>query len=351
MSGITDERRLFGRLRTAALVAVVLTCHAPMTVRGQDASAVEPIRHVASRVVKIFGAGGLQGLSDFGSGFLISADGHIATVWSHVLDAEFVTVVLDDGRRFEGKLVGAEPALDVAVLKIDGENLPYFELTDAVPASLGSRVLAFSNMFEVANGDEPVSVQHGVLSARINMSARRGAFESRYDGPIYVVDAITNNPGAAGGVLTTRDGRLLGMLGKELRDARTGTWLNYALPIEVLRTPITQIVTGDFSKKETDPDDVPKRLNRYAPRDFGLVMIPDVVARTPPYVDRIPADGPAAGKIQPGDLIIFVGDTLVSSVRVLNEEIGKLESGGNVRLVVRRGNELVTVELPIPRKN
>ena len=92
-------------------------------------------------------------------------------------------------------------------------------------------MLAFSNLFGIATGDEPVSMLHGVVSAVAPLDARRGAFATNFRGDVYVVDAAANNPGAAGGALTDSQGRLLGMLGKELRSSLTGTWLNYALPV------------------------------------------------------------------------------------------------------------------------
>ena len=80
-------------------------------------------------------------------------------------------------------------------------------------------MLAFSNLFGIATGDEPVSMLHGVVSAVAPLDARRGAFTTNYRGDVYVVDAAANNPGAAGGALTDSQGRLLGMLGKELRSS------------------------------------------------------------------------------------------------------------------------------------
>ena len=79
---------------------------------------------VQSKMVKIYGAGGLKGLEAYQSGFLISGDGHILTVWSYVLDTDYITIVLDDGRKFEGKIVGADPRLEMAVLKIDSQHHP-----------------------------------------------------------------------------------------------------------------------------------------------------------------------------------------------------------------------------------
>ena len=83
------------------------------------------VRDAQKRVVKIYGAGGLKGLEAYQSGFLVSPEGHIATAWSYVLDVEPV-VLLDDGRRFESKIVGFEPSLELAVLKIEATDTPFF---------------------------------------------------------------------------------------------------------------------------------------------------------------------------------------------------------------------------------
>lgn len=317
-------------------------------------SSRETIEAVSPKVVKIFGAGGIRQLYAYSTGFLVSAEGHIATVWSHVLDGETVNVVLSDGRRYEAKLLGAEPQLDLAVLKIDAEGLPFFDLSQSATAMPGARVLGFSNMFKVAVGDEQVSVLHGVIAAKTTLVTRRGVFEAPYHGPVYVVDAITNNPGSGGGVLTTWDGRLLGMIGKELRNAQTNTWVNYVIPIAELKQAIEEIISGKFtprraSDSETETAaDVPER---YRAADFGLVMLPDVVYRTPAFIDRVlPGSEAAKAGLRPNDLVLFVNDQLIQSVRMLREELGRLESGGTVRLVVRRGDQLITVELPIPHK-
>ena len=107
-------------------------------------------------------------------------------------------------------------------------------------------MLAFSNLFGVATGNEPASVQKGTISVVTRLEARRGAFETPYHGPVYVLDVTTNNPGAAGGALVTRQGELAGMLGKELRNALNNTWLNYAVPIAELRQSVDEIRAGKF---------------------------------------------------------------------------------------------------------
>ena len=164
--------------------------------------------------------------------FLISAEGHILTVWSYVLDTDYLSVMLADGRKFEAKLVGADPRLEIAVLKIDAQRLDHFDLAHGAVGDAGTRVWALSNLFGVATGDEPDSVQHGVVAAKTQLDARRGVYETPYHGPVYVVDCVTNNPGAAGGALVNLRGELLGMLGKELRNSQNNVWLNYAIPLD-----------------------------------------------------------------------------------------------------------------------
>ena len=87
--------------------------------RGPAIRSRRVAREVQPKVVKIYGAGGLRGLEAYQSGMLISAEGHVLTVWSYVLDADEVTVVLDDGRRFTAKHVAADPLTEIAVLKFD----------------------------------------------------------------------------------------------------------------------------------------------------------------------------------------------------------------------------------------
>lgn len=310
---------------------------------------------VQQRMVKIFGAGGIRGLVAYSSGFVVSKEGHIVTLWNHVLDTGEVTVVLFDGRRFPARVLGAEPSLELAVLKIEapqGElSLPHFDLKSSVAtAGEGTRVLGFSNMFKVATGDEPLSVLHGVVAARTTLKARRGTFEVPYKGPVYIVDAITNNAGAEGGLLTTRDGRLLGMIGRELRNTETSTWINYSIPLTELRDPIEEIISGKFRSK-SNPLDSESGPRRYVPADFGIVMIPDVVFRTPAFIDTVVPDSPAAkAGLRTDDLVVFVNDELMQSIRAIKDVIGRLEAGDMLRIVVRRGDELVTVEFPVPRK-
>lgn len=303
-----------------------------------------------TRIVKLFGAGGVKNLAGYGTGFLVSPEGHIVTVWSHLLDNDTVAAVLHDGRRMFARVIGADSQRDLAVLKIDGQNLPCFDLAQAISVGPGAQVLVFSNMFKVAVGDEPVTVLHGSVAARTELTARRGRFQVPYSGPIYVLDVVSNNPGAAGGVVTTHDGKLLAMLGREVKNDNSNTWLNYAMPISELKTSIDDIVAGRIRPRDPLPP-AQSAGNGYTPADFGLTMVPNVVQRTPAYIEAVAPGTPAAeAKLKSDDLIVFANGELVNSLTTLDAVFRKLSAGEDLQLTIRRGNELISATFRVPRR-
>jgi len=330
--------------RSLALFGWVLTfCFHAFSVHAS--SLVEIIDQTQPKIVKIYGAGGFHDMESYQSGILISPDGHILTAFSYVLDTDTITTVLSDGRHFEAKLLGADPRLDAAVLKIDATGLPCFDLAKAPKAEAGTRILAFSNLFGVAMGNEPVSVQKGTIAVVTRLDARRGAFETPYRGPVFVVDVTTNNPGAAGGALVNREGELLGMLGKELRNAQNNTWLNYAVPIAEIRPSVEEIRAGRFvARREKESDKKPAHSLDLA--SLGIRLIPDVLERTPPYIDFVMLGSPAerAG-IRPDDLILLLGDRLVQSCKILASDLEYVDYEDTIKLTVQRGQDLIEVSL------
>lgn len=330
-----------------ALAAVLLFC-APQFAFAQTSFA-EVIAETQPKIVKIFGAGGLRGLEAYQSGFLISSDGHILTVWSYVLDSDTVTVYLDDGRKFTAEVVGMDPRTEVAVLKIDGQNLPHFNLDEAVALPGGARVLAFSNLYGVAFGNEPASVLHGVVSAKTDLTARRGAFETNYRGQAYVLDAMTNNPGAAGGALTDRRGKLAGLLGKEVRSSLSNIWLNYAIPISELAPAADEIIAGKFRPVPRDEDEKkPKEAHTLAL--LGITLVPDFLPKTPPFIESVKPGSPAAkAGLKTDDLVLFVNSRVVQSCKLLVDELTYIDRLDPLRITIQRGQDLLEVELiPAP---
>lgn len=304
---------------------------------------------VQDRVVKIYGAGGLGGLDTFQSGFVVSPVGHVATAWSTVLDVAPI-VILSDGRRFEGEIVGFEPELELAVLKIDAGDLPFFAVPEEsqTPSATtwGDPVLAVSNLFNIATGNEPASILQGRIAARSKLDARRGTFQTAYRGEVWLLDLVANNPGAAGGALVDLDGNLMGMLGKELRDRKTGVWLNYAIPADVLRGPIGDIIAGRKTVLPSTDQPLLTRDRAHSPSGLGIGLIPDVLERTPVYIDTVADDSTAQdGSLLPDDLVLLVNGRRVAHQREFRDQLRRIDRRDKVILTIQRKNKILEAVL------
>lgn len=302
-------------------------------------------REVQKRVVKIYGAGGIKGLEAYQSGFLVSPEGHIATAWSYVLDVEPI-VVLDDGRRFESKIVGIEPSLELAVLKIDASDLPYFEVDKTLDAKWGDSVLAVSNLFGIAAGNEPASVMQGMIAGITDLDARRGTFKTPYRGKVLILDLIANNPGAAGGAVVNSAGRLVGMLGKELRDSGTGVWLNYALPIDALRVALGDIIAGRATTAAKEAMPLLRRDQSHNLKTLGLVLVPNVLESTPVYIDAVLPNTPASkAQLRPDDLILLLDGQRVGDQKMLGDLLRRIDRRDAISVTIQRNTDVLPIRL------
>ncbi|HTU23340.1 MAG TPA: trypsin-like peptidase domain-containing protein [Gemmataceae bacterium] len=318
------------------------------------------------KLVKLFGAGGFKGLQSYGTGILVSPDGYILTINSHILDTQDLRVHLADGTHYHAKVVAVEPELDVALVKIGDnklkvEDLPYFDVLAAAkraPVEPGTGVLAFSNQFQIATRDEPMSVQRGVIASYSKLYGRIGIFEATYKGDVYVIDAITNNPGAAGGALTTRKGELLGLIGKELRNELTNTWINYGIPINA-RITVTQAdgkeatvsILDILEKKEKYKPLTPNKNKNEGPGVYtGIILVADPVERTPPFVEDVVPGSPAdKAKLQPDDLIVYVDGLLVGDIHTYYDILSRYHPNQTVKLEIQRDRKLQTISLKLEK--
>lgn len=307
------------------------------------ASPEETIAGAARKVVKLYGAGGLRGLEAYQTGILVSEQGDIVTVMSTVLDSDEIDCVLDDGRRYPARLKGVDPQREMAVLTIEAEDLPAFALTESERVAVGTRIFALSNLFGVAVGDERVSAQHGVVAGIVPLEARRGAYEAPYRGDVYVLDCTTNNPGSPGGALVDWRGRLLGMLGKELRATGSGIWLNYSLPADELARGYQQILAGNAPAERPD---AAAAAPAFDPLLLGAVLVPDLLDKTPPFIESIlPETAAARADLRPDDLLIAVSGRSVASRTAVQQALGLLAEGDPVRLTVVRDGAIVECDL------
>lgn len=335
MSGFATLRR---RGLGVGVVVVLLGCGPLRAERPEDAPQAT-IAGAARAVVKVYGSGGVRGLEGYQSGILVAPNGRILTALSTVLDSD-IECVLDDGTRHRATLLGADPRRELALLAIEAAGLPAFVLDDAPSVRAGSRVIALSNLFGVAVGEERVSAQRGVVSAVVPLEARRGATEAPYAGDVYVLDCTTNNPGSAGGALVDSRGRLVGMLGKELRATTSGIWLSYALPVAELARGLAAIESGAASAEPSD------QVRPFDPARLGAVLMPDLLDRTPPFVEAVTAGSPAdrAG-LRADDLVVAVDGRSVGSRAAVQQELGRVPAGGTVRLSIIRDGAILDLDL------
>ncbi len=223
---------------------VASSCHTPL--RAADQSSVES--SVQPKVVKLFGAGGISGLQSYGTGSLSHRTGTLrqssATCWT--------------GTRFRSSLPTENDTREKwlprnrSSIWLCSRSRQTGSTTSICPRS------------QPPTGNTHLRIQQHVQGRH----RRRATFGPAWShiGPhqagrpsravcvqlrrtVYIVDAITNNPGSAGGVLTSRDGKLLGMLGRELRDAQSQVWVNYVVPIGELAPTLQAMMRGDYTRE------------------------------------------------------------------------------------------------------
>ncbi|MFN6127271.1 MAG: S1C family serine protease [Planctomycetota bacterium] len=294
-------------------------------------------------IVKLYGAGGARGLESYQTGIVIGDGTLILTSWSTVLDVEKVRVVTFDGRRLDAETLGVDPQCELALLRIPDAGLPGYSLDPEIVPRVGQRVFAISNLFGIAAGNESCSAQKGVIMAIAPLTKRKGSLKTLYQGRVIVVDVMTNNPGAAGGGLIDLSGRLIGVIGKELRDEQAGIWINYALPVDVVKGSVDRILSGQTASNAAVATTVaePHRL-----ADIGLALIPDVLPKTPAFVDWVREDSTAArAGLQPNDLILLINDVRVDSRKGLERILSTINRADSFQLLVQRGQELIRVQV------
>jgi S1-C subfamily serine protease len=364
-------------LRRATMIKPRLLAVIACVVGAASVRATDPYDKVAleanEKLVKLFGAGGYRGAESFGTGIIVSPQGHILTAAAPFLDGRELRLHLPDGRKYPFKVKRIEPAFDAAILEIVQPRktdlpleLPYFDVVECaknMKVEPGTWVMAMSNMYKVAERDEMMSVQRAMVTAIGTLSARRGQFEVPFHGSVLYLDTVTNNPGAAGGALIDRKGNLVGIIGKEFRNNQTDTWVNYAMPLNTKVDVVIKKEKKSFTLAEfvdmsvhdkwvvTDPKDDSRLKNRV---HTGIIFVPKVVDRTPPYVEAVEPNSPAAkAGLKPDDLVIYLDGEPVYSTDVFKDLLSRYAPGDKVQVEIRRGDILTALSLelaPLPKQ-
>ena len=166
-----------------------------------------------------------------GSGFIISSEGYLLTNNHMVEGAEKVTVELADGRKFTAEITGTDPVTDIAVIKIDADNLPYLELADSDTLEVGEWVLAIGNPLGFSH-----TVTAGIVSAK-GRSLRLADIEN------FIQTDAAINRGNSGGPLLNLEGKVVGM-NTAIYGATGNIGIGFAIPVNMAKHAYKQIREG-----------------------------------------------------------------------------------------------------------
>lgn len=319
------------------LVLVLFLAFGPLTIQAQTAKELSFVEKMIAKaqpkMVKIFGAG-VGKVEGFATGFLVSGDGKIITTQGVILDGRRIRVVLADGASHEAIVLKRDREKQVGILKIQAETPDFFEVSAEPVGEKGDWIVALCNAFKVADKEEPLSATLGIISLRTEMDAKLTKRDYAYRGAMILIDAITSNPGAAGGAVLNAEGELVGMVGKVINSSETNTRLNYAVPCDELR----KILEG----KKDSVAAVADKPEPTEKADLGIVLFKFGGRSNPAYIDRIVRGSPAAtAKLKTDDMIIAIGGQKIGSVKEYNNMVETLRPNEEVLVIVKRGLEIV----------
>lgn len=260
-----------------------------------------------------------------GSGVILSADGYIVTNNHVVEDGNYLQVILFDNRTFEARLIGTDPSTDLALLKVDGQDLPFLPFGNSDELEIGEWVLALGNPYDLTS-----TVTAGIVSAK---GRSIGILEDRYRIESFIQTDAAINPGNSGGALINPRGELVGI--NTAIASRTGSYVGYgfAVPVNIVRKVV---------------DD----LKMYGEVQRGLLGV-QIADLSPEYVEdenlrvsqgvliaEVNEESAAeeAG-LQKGDVITHVEGRKVRSSSELQERVARMRPGDEVELTFLRDGQ------------
>jgi serine protease Do len=259
---------------------------------------------------------------EVGSGVIIEKDGVIVTNYHVVANSDEIYVTLADGRRFQARLVGDDPASDLAVLRIDANDLPTAIWGDSDTVEVGEMVWAIGNPFGLDR-----TLTYGIVSA----VGRRGVLDSPYQEFLQTDASI--NPGNSGGPLVDVHGRIMGITTAIVGKDYSG--IGFAIPSNTARAVSLAILESGYVERGY----VGMALRASGPAEFGVL-----VAAVEP---KSPAD--EAG-IRPGDLVVSYDGEPVAEPAVLVLHLTRTPIGERVPLGIVRGGTEAGLTVQVGRR-
>ncbi len=248
-----------------------------------------------------------------GSGSIVDKRGYILTNNHVVVEADKIIVKLPDGRQFDAKLVGADPATDLAVIKIDGKNLPFAKLGNSDNLDVGESVIAIGNPFGLEQ-----TITAGIVSAKGRSSVGLTDYED------FIQTDASINPGNSGGPLVNLNGEVVGVNTAIFSRSGGNQGIGFAIPINMARSVMVALIdTGKVTRGFLGV--VIQDVNRELAEAMGIkaksgVLISSVGTNTP------------AGKagIRRGDVITKFNRKRVSTSNELRNAVAAIKPGASV---------------------
>jgi serine protease Do len=264
-------------------------------------------------------------IPSLGTGFVISADGYIATNNHVIEDVDTIEVHFLNGNKLEAEIVGRDPSTDVALIRVEPEkDLPFLPLGNSDEVRPGDWVLAVGNPFGLEH-----TVTAGIVSAKHRAINNPSSVQARFDDFIQTDAAI--NPGNSGGPLLNLSGEVIG-INTAIRQGANS--VGFAIPVNIAKGVLPQLrVSGKVSRGwlgvriQSVSDDTAELLG--LPRKMGAL------------VSEVDPGGPAASAgVQHGDVIIEFNGEPVDEMEELPKLVAAAPVGSKARLkVVRKGKE------------
>lgn len=258
-----------------------------------------------------------------GSGFLISQDGLILTN-NHVVEiAKRITVQLNDEREFGAKIIGRDPSSDLAVIKIDANQLPFLKLGNSDDLEVGQWVIAIGN---------PMGLQATLTVGVVSAKGRANLDIARIEDFIQTDAAI--NRGNSGGPLLNLDAEVIGINTAIVSNAAGGYMgIGFAIPSNLAKTILEQILSKgaisrgfigvDLQPIDNDPDSV------FSLKKIEGALVADVSKNSPAE----------KGGVKQGDLILKINGKTVETPGTLRNTIALMTPGTMIHLTIKRGSD------------
>ena len=272
----------------------------------------------------------------FGSGVIISKHGYIVTN-NHVIDhADIISVKLNDGREFKGRIIGTDPSTDLALVKIEGDDLPTIPVGDSDQLKIGEWVLAVGNPFNMTS-----TVTAGIVSAK---ARSLGVYNNGVESFIQTDAAI--NQGNSGGALVNARGELVGI--NSVLYSPTGSYSGYgfAIPTSIMTKVVSDlkqfgaVQRAMLGIKGTPIDDDGQLMDEKTKQ-----QVKDLGATEGVWVREVVEGGSAAGILEENDVIIGIDGKRVKNFAGLQEALAKHRPGDKVSVKVIRDKKEKNLEM------